>query len=66
MEIAHVEFDCIEFQDITGQYRLVHGYSLKNREELRSCLSELQKFLDSIHPLWDNYPRIPSQSLQRI
>ncbi|MBD2628495.1 hypothetical protein [Trichormus variabilis] len=47
MEIAHVEFDCIEFQDITGEYRLIHGCSLKNREELRSRFSQLQKFLDN-------------------
>jgi hypothetical protein len=43
MEIADLEFDSIEFQDITGQYRLIQGYSLKNREELRSCLSQVQK-----------------------
>lgn len=47
MEIAHIEFDCIEFQDITGQYRLIHGCSLTNREELRSRLSQLQKYLDT-------------------
>ncbi|WP_016949758.1 hypothetical protein [Anabaena sp. PCC 7108] len=47
MEIAHVEFDCIEFQDIAGEYRLIHGCSLKNRDELRSRLSLLQKFLNN-------------------
>jgi hypothetical protein len=62
MEIAHVEFDCIEFQDITGQYRLVHGCSLTNREELRSRLSQLQKTLDNapekqtVRSLYDKDP----------
>jgi hypothetical protein len=62
MEIAHVEFDCIEFQDITGRYRLIHGCSLTNREELRSRLSQLQKYLDTapeqqtVRSLYDKDP----------
>jgi hypothetical protein len=47
MEIAHVEFNCIEFQDIIGQYHLIRGCSLTNSEEMRSRLSQLQKFLDN-------------------
>jgi hypothetical protein len=60
MEIAHVEFDCIEFQDITGQYRLIHGCSLTNREELKARLSQLQKYLNdapeqvTVRSLYDN------------
>jgi hypothetical protein len=51
MKINHIDtekFDCLEFEDVSGEYRLIRGCSLANREEFRERLSQIQKYLKDI------------------
>ncbi len=41
MNIHYVEFDCFEFQDLQGNFRLVKGCPLSQRQELAARLEQI-------------------------
>jgi hypothetical protein len=51
MRINYIDvesFDCLEFEDVNGQYRLIRGCSLASREELQRRLFQVQECLKKV------------------
>lgn len=45
MNIYHAEFDCFEFEDLQGNFRLIRGCPLSQRQELAARLSQVYERL---------------------